>query len=806
MMTEELLNYMYEDTILVIECTGFVHLEPFVEITFNKYPRISFCSIMNEADVRQLDKNTFIHMVRNEESRIYLGTSTPDNKAVSSGSMQRVTKLFQLVQQDSNDSITLLKSERPKEFLTYQWKLALPRIVFDPLCVLFEIEFPGNLSKQILSSPLINGSIGELFKIIKKMDCKLVKGFETESNLLLNWSKNYPEVSNNSEEGYLHSPQLFYNYYNQFSVATDLLLLQPILLADDHNIRAPYLENMYSIMCQLNKYNEPESDSIFFTRKFNGVAVSQSKIAEVNGHYEDRYQQLTAMSDDLVRLESERRLLDEYLREKSLLKDELDKKINMQNLGSQKLAISINHQEYKVQQLEEKRAEYEAEFAELRAFQNNPPVSQPELEQREIVPEPLSQVKENGDKRLSGAPNENLDDLTDIALYGAAINKEYFEDASEDVVNEEVPNQGYPPFINREENGHVVPQAQYVPPNNQEFPIPVQQHNQYKGKQMRPIASKPGSYGPPVAYAGPQMRPEKQYMPQYSPQMNYQAPYYPQYGDNYMPMPDQPYGAPMHRMPPGGVPPHMRGNSMTSGVAMGKFSHQNGFAPSNGYGSKPPRLQSLSGFPMASDPYHQPLSSMPPNGVPLDPMIESRLKHNQKRQLRRSMVPLMANDIQGLDVGGRMPTAPQGQKPKGMPSNMPKSVTPSSQRVPSNSSSNISPGQQPNRTTNGYVANNNQPYNSQPNDYQSNNNQPQQQKNQYLKLPDGSAASNSSNSLNTGDTPETRDTPANDFQVEVPSNNFKDLSISSEQPSNSPHTPDAKANRKSKMKGLFKKN
>lgn len=801
-MTEELLNYMYEDTILVIECTGFVHLEPFVEITFSKYPRISFCSIMNEADIRQLDKNTFIHMVRNEESRIYLGTTTPDNKAITSGSMQRMTKLFQLVQQDSNDSITLLKSERPKEFLTYQWKLALPRIVFDPLCVLFEIEFPENLPKQILSSPLINGSIGELFKIIKKMDCKLVKGFENESNLLLNWSRNYPEVPNNSEEGYLHSPQLFYNYYNQLSVATDLLLLQPILLADDHNIRAPYLENMYSIMCQLNKYNEPESDSIFFTRKFNGEAVSQSKIAEVNGLYEDRNQQLVIMSDNLVRLENEKRELDEYLREKSLLRDDLDKKINMQNLGSQKLAISINHQEYKVQQLEGKRAEYEAELAQLYAFQNNPQVSQPELEQREIVPEPLSDVRENGN-RYSGAPNENLEDLTDIALYGAAINKEYFEDASEDVPNEEVPAQGYPSIINREENGHAAPQMQYPPPNNPELPIAVQQHNQYKGKQMRPIASKPGSYGPgpSVTYPGPQMRPDKQYMPPYSPQMNYQTPYYPQYGDGYTPMPDQqPYGAPMHRMPPAGIPPHMRGSSMTSGVAMGKLSHQNGFAPSNGYGSKPPRLQSLSGFPMASDPYHPSLGSMPTNGVPFDPMIDSRLKHNRKKQLRRSMVPLMANDIQGLDVGGRMPTAPHGQKPKGAPNNMPKAVTPSSQRIPSNSSSTISTGQQPNRATNGYVANNNQP-----NDNQSNNNQPQQQSSQYLKLPDGSGASNSSNTLNTGDTPETKATPVNDFQVEVPTNNFKDLSISSEQPSNSPPSPDPKGNRKSKMKGLFKK-
>lgn len=77
-------------------------------------------------------------------------------------------KLLQYVQENSNGAISLLKSSNPKEFMTYQWKLALPRIVFDPVLVLFEIEYPEILKNQILSKPLITGLINELFKLIKK--------------------------------------------------------------------------------------------------------------------------------------------------------------------------------------------------------------------------------------------------------------------------------------------------------------------------------------------------------------------------------------------------------------------------------------------------------------------------------------------------------------------------------------------------------------------------------------------------------------------------------------------------------------
>ena len=136
--------------------------------------------------------------------------------------------MFPLAEEDSQGALALVKSTNPNEFMTYQWKLALPRIVFSPLSIIFETEFPQGLAAQILCKPLITGIINECFKIIKKMDCKLVKGFENEQNLMKNWSRCYPSVPDNAD--LIQSPSLFYKFYHRLDMELDLLLLHPILL------------------------------------------------------------------------------------------------------------------------------------------------------------------------------------------------------------------------------------------------------------------------------------------------------------------------------------------------------------------------------------------------------------------------------------------------------------------------------------------------------------------------------------------------------------------------------------------------
>ena len=93
--------------------------------------------------------------------------------------------MLQTVQEESHGSITLLKSVNPTEFTTYQWKLALPRVIFSPIMTLFELTFPEALEKHILSKPLITGLINELFKLIKKWVANWSKGLRMKKFIKL---------------------------------------------------------------------------------------------------------------------------------------------------------------------------------------------------------------------------------------------------------------------------------------------------------------------------------------------------------------------------------------------------------------------------------------------------------------------------------------------------------------------------------------------------------------------------------------------------------------------------------------------
>ncbi|KAA8903703.1 hypothetical protein DIURU_002214 [Diutina rugosa] len=290
---EQLAPLVKDDSLVIIESTGYINLEPFVQLSLPKTKRVTVLSIMNEADVRNVGPNEYTHTHRNSDPRVYLGSTQQQPRAAQikeSAPFLSVCRVF-----SETPKTAFLTSFQPKEFMTYQWKLALPRIVFNPLSVIFEVPFPSELSQQILCKPLISGIINELFKIIKKMECKLVKGFENEANLLKSWSAAFPVTKDNAD--FRNSPNLFYNFYHQQQLELDLLLLQPILLADDHGIKSPYLENMYSTLCQYDKINDGES--ILFDRKGLG---GQSNHAKSAGHAQ-LDGDIASRQDELAQLE-----------------------------------------------------------------------------------------------------------------------------------------------------------------------------------------------------------------------------------------------------------------------------------------------------------------------------------------------------------------------------------------------------------------------------------------------------------------------------------------------------------------------
>lgn len=417
----ELEPCVHSSTVIVVECTGFVHLEPFVLLSLPKFKTIPVCSIMNESDVKQCPgSNTFIHRVSGNDHRIYFGSSTEESKASvplrDSEPFLHFYKALQAMQESLEGSLGLLKSINAREFMTYQWKLALPRIVLNPLSVMFEEAYPANLEKQILVKPLISGLIHELFKIIKKMECKLVKGFENETNILKNWLAIYPAGQKNVQPVHADSNLTFYNFYHQQDIDVDLLLLQPILLGDDHGVKTPYLENLYSMLCQLAKINSSR-DSIFFTRKF-GSDTQDSK-------------DLSRATQDLSKLNLEKDALD---RDFSSLKNAL--KVTEQELAEKRqkydhLRVTLQDQEsrhdskmkelmYLEQEKEHTLASLDAQIAEKLSKLNALP--EPATQTRSRSQESDPAVKRN-QPHMDSLP-ASTPDLTAVAMYGAQLDDE----------------------------------------------------------------------------------------------------------------------------------------------------------------------------------------------------------------------------------------------------------------------------------------------------------------------------------------------------------------------------------------------
>ena len=816
----DLVPLLHQKSAIVVESTGYVNLEPFVQLSFPSMKDITICSIMNESDVRQIDGGSFTHILRNNDNRIYLGTSLTNSNisSASNPSFQKVYKLLQLVQQDSSNNISLLKSVVPKEFMTYQWKLALPRIVFNPLSVIFEAEVPESLSNQILCKPLITGMINEIFKIIKKMDCKLVKGSENENNLFKNWCSSFPESPKN--QNYLNSPPLFYEFYKQYELNIDLLLLQPILLADDHGIRTPYLENIYSTMCQYIKINDADTNSIFFTRKSN-TNINKAKMNQVNADHEFKLNQLNIISSDLARMESNKNQLDSYLREKEILKGQVGEDINKQELNLRKLNISVEHQQQKLSQIEQRLEQLQLQEQEV--ANNQTKLIQPsELSNREQPTLPQNETK--GAFRDSVVPNDNLEDLTDIALYGAALgspvpNQNPAQNGHSNMNGDNVQNRsmnmnGGNDSIQENGNGHSNGNIQLVngdlPQHLQEKELELQKRERalINREMSLPNDTQMNGYYDNEQHRQPQHSHQHQHQHQHlqpppalhldTQQKNMNMPpnqqqYYNQrqYNNNhgYMqsPMDQQlPHGLPSNGLPPNALPPNLRVNSMNSNmnrynIPPPQMMNGNPHQP-NGYVGKPQRLSS---FPTSShnyqDLYQQQYMQNPPqqqyynnmyqNGAPVDPGVESRFKAQPRKLNRRSAFPQMNGDLSGLDMGGRGgmpmpggPTNPAAAKANKHRSAMPMNANGNRTSPPQHKKS-ASSYAIPQSQGQGHGPSINAPGQGQPSSepQQFNPAQPQQQ---YLQLPNGSnASSNSSNSVNTNDTPQTND---EGVQIHVP--------------------------------------
>lgn len=652
---------LHPDAIVVVESTGYVKLELVVHLSLPKHKHIPILLIMNESDVRSVSTNKYWHIPTSPDCRIYFGSSMPaEPELAKQVNFSRMYHLLQTVQQDSNGSINLLKSLSHREFMTYQWKLALPRIVFQPLSIIFETETPQQLADQILCKPLVSGLIAELFKVIKKMECKLVKGFENESNLLKNQISCFSTPAANAHDNSPYSNPLFYSYDQQQDLELDLLLLQPILLADDNGVRTPYLENLYSTMCQYVKINANPSMSIFFERKRRNVnnRLADREHDQANADLEEKRAELNALDEDL-----------------SLKLQHHQKTVQELHAQEQKLCLldaHIDSQQACLDNVLAKIAEAEARLAE-------------QQHQSQMLAKEVEHLQRN-----RNSFDGNLENYVDPAILNASFGNLVIQDTPQ-------VSQGF-------EQQHSMP----VPSDHtDEIPSdPQNEHSQgvlqpHQLAHSRPAPAVPfgqSQYNPPQSMQGQYLAPA-QTQPQYSqqhqqpsqqhqqhqqqppPPQQQQQPYAPQHSGYQQVNGTHQFHNPLQNADAGYA--GANGHVQYQNQGPSYYSQQQGFPqhvpqPHSNQRYQQPPLQYSAGPPLQSGmpgygaPQHRSQRGtsngsgghleQPPNNLyslqqiyvaPIDQLLEQRFKSNPKKQNRRSALPQLRSVADAADIGGR---------------------------------------------------------------------------------------------------------------------------------------------------------
>lgn len=318
-LTSELSNFVNQSTKLFIESSGFVQLESFVKMSMD-VPQLNVFSIVTDFDIRQIDSNKYKQfrtgrIESDSKNSIYLGDSSVKSKNYSSSHTNLLKTFERLFQKLFPRDVIDLCNESPANFLAKQWMIAIPTICFDPLLILLEETDPQHLKDQILAKPLISGLVTEVVKISKSMNPNLA--LDKETDLLDHWSNLYSVQ---------HSmPPLLYHFIHKTAPLNfDISLLQIILLADDFNLKTPYLEFLYSIMTQVQKLNDNHSK--WFIRS-DGVQDSKIQITNLTNENKNYLDKIQTLSTTITRDQSAIKLLQDSENSLKLQNDVLNNKL-----------------------------------------------------------------------------------------------------------------------------------------------------------------------------------------------------------------------------------------------------------------------------------------------------------------------------------------------------------------------------------------------------------------------------------------------------------------------------------------------
>lgn len=281
-----------QNTTIVIESSGFLPLESFIN---NNHANVF--SILFSYDIREVDSNKYKQehpSTQNSENNpsIILGQSSYSSRTKQQQSQYNESVLINLKNLEvifnkifPKETISTLKMN-PSNFVSEQWSRAIPSICLDPLMILFQESDIDRFLNEILAKPLISGLITEILTVAMSTNTKLTANMDNENRIINAWKTHYSESKT--------SPQLIYNFQNNFTsnLNFDLLLLQPILLADDHDIKTPYLEFLYSVMIQYTNINKEKSTWFIRADKLDQLKQTISKLAHEKQSLFDDYQSL----------------------------------------------------------------------------------------------------------------------------------------------------------------------------------------------------------------------------------------------------------------------------------------------------------------------------------------------------------------------------------------------------------------------------------------------------------------------------------------------------------------------------------
>ncbi|CAI4056970.1 hypothetical protein SUVZ_02G3680 [Saccharomyces uvarum] len=275
-MLRKLKPMMNNTTKILFESSGFVYLEPFIKVSVD-LPLSNIFSIFTDYDVRRLDMNSYKQFAtaNSKSFSISIGQTTAIQENSYSKDITPILNTFQkLFQKLFPKDIVTLYDYSPLTFLTKQWELAIPQICFDPLLIILEEKLPSKLDNNVLAKPLISGLLDETLSLIRKMGITFTNPhFQNEQTILKYWKEKYEGVSD--------IPTFLYYFIHKSSpLNIDLLLLQPILLADDFGIKTPYLECLFTMMSQYQLLNG--GDSEWFIRKDSDIALTHTNDLQNN--------------------------------------------------------------------------------------------------------------------------------------------------------------------------------------------------------------------------------------------------------------------------------------------------------------------------------------------------------------------------------------------------------------------------------------------------------------------------------------------------------------------------------------------